>query len=182
MADPVKSPFVGKEKTAAGEEKTEHQKVQFRSELPESMRRLIGKIQENYHFFAGMEDWEIAQFLKLCRRDTHEKEHRIFGKGETGECFYLIVSGEIIIRLDDTELARLGPGEIFGEMAMLDDIKRTATAVAGETSTLFTIDRTVLTNKMPALALKVITGIAKQLSERLQEADKKLRELEPKKG
>ena len=111
------------------------------------MRQLIGKLQENYHFFAGMKDWELAQFLKLCRRDTHEKEHRIFSKGEPGECFYLIVSGEIVIRLDDIELAHLGPGEIIGEMAMLDDIKWTATAVAGETSTFFTIDRTVRRTK-----------------------------------
>ena len=56
------------------------------------------------------------------------KDDSIFKEGQSGDCAYLIESGQVELyvtsRDESTPLALLGPGEIFGEMSMLDGSRR----------------------------------------------------------
>ena len=64
----------------------------------------------------------------------------IIRQGESGERFYVVRSGRVEVERDGQVLAQLGPGEAFGEIALLLDLPRTATVTAIEPATLLALD------------------------------------------
>ncbi|MDP6364990.1 MAG: cyclic nucleotide-binding domain-containing protein [Nitrospinota bacterium] len=90
-----------------------------------------------------------------------------FSKKGPGDKFYLIVSGSVLIFPGNAEI-RLEPGNVFGEMAILDRSERTATAMAASDATLLSLHQKVFSTEMLALRSKIAIGIAKQLSEKLR--------------
>jgi CRP-like cAMP-binding protein len=62
-------------------------------------------------------------------------------EGDPGHCFYMVESGELVVMGQGRELNRLGPGDGFGEIALLHDIPRTATVTASSDVVLFVLDR-----------------------------------------
>ena len=150
----------------------------FERIIPPDLLVLIKKLQNNYPFFSEMEDKEVGQFLKLCQRETFEEGEKIFRENEPGGEFYLIVSGVVIIQVGGKEIARIRQGRIFGEMALLESEKRTATAIAASPSLLFSVSREFLHSKMPVLANKVLLNIARQLSGKLRNANKTIQKFQ----
>jgi CRP-like cAMP-binding protein len=91
----------------------------------------------------------------------------VFRQGETGDAFFMVVQGSVRILRGSHELAVLGPREGFGEMAILDQETRSATAVAAEPTTLLKIDRDSfdrLIEQNPSVA----RGIYRMLTRRLR--------------
>ncbi len=84
---------------------------------------------------------QVRIFAELSRREAEQvarlfKERR-FAAGETvaregsgGAAFYLIESGEAIVSRGGDERAKLGPGDCFGEIALIDEGARSATITA----------------------------------------------------
>jgi len=140
-------------------------------ELTDVQRHLVQKLQMNYHFFSEMTGEEIAAFLRLCKQVAFEKGQSIFRQGESAKDFYLVISGEVSITIQDREVARLGPGHVFGEMSLLERIPRTASAAAAEPVRLFAISASVMSEKTPNLAYKVLLGVAQEMSEKLRESN-----------
>jgi len=92
---------------------------------------------------------------------------KVFQQGDIGDAFYMVVQGSVRILRGTHELAVLGPREGFGEMAILDQETRSATAVAAEPATLLKIDRDSfdrLIEQNPSLA----RGIYRMLTRRLR--------------
>ena len=65
----------------------------------------------------------------------------VFSQGDAGEDFYLVDSGRVSVAVDGLAVAGLGPGEGFGEIALLRAVPRTATVTALTNVTLQAIDR-----------------------------------------
>ncbi len=80
----------------------------------------------------------------------------VVSQGETGHRFYVIAEGRAAVEADEAELRELGPGDFFGEIALLRDVPRTATVRALEPLRLYTVERdeflAAVTGHAPTLA------------------------------
>jgi CRP/FNR family transcriptional regulator, cyclic AMP receptor protein len=109
----------------------------------------------------------IADEVKVSPGET------LCHEGQTAfECF-VIASGEVEVRVHDQPVAVLGPGQVVGEMALLDGGPRTASVIALTDVQAFAIDRRRLDGLLedaPAIARAML----KQLSGRLRRLDDEL--------
>ncbi len=75
---------------------------------------------------------ELATALATRMRTVHvQADEEVFAEGAPGDCVFVVEAGEVLVRRGATLLARLGPGELLGEMSLLDRGARGAAAVAG---------------------------------------------------
>lgn len=81
-----------------------------------------------------------ALALRLEPRRAHAGEV-VFAQGDAGDEFYLVESGRLGVAVDGKVVAELGPGESFGEIALLRDVPRTATVTALTDVALYALDR-----------------------------------------
>jgi len=131
----------------------------------------------------AVEDLQVvAQALDT---EFYVKGDRIFDINEQGDRMYMIHTGKIGISTNTNPeikdfVATLGPGEFFGEMNLLDDLPRSATAYVLEDAELFSIERGKLRNLVvnyPELSF----GMLKSLSMRLRKTNELLNEARNKK-
>ena len=98
----------------------------------------------------------------------------IFEEGSEGDEMFGIVEGEVEVRLPNGVVRKLGVDETFGEMALIDDRTRSATAVAVVDSKLAVIDKRTflfLVTETPMFALQVMSSIADRLRSQTPTAD-----------
>ena len=81
----------------------------------------------------------IADVAQLLRPRDYPAGAVIVRRGERGDCMYFVASGEVAIRVSP-ESIRLGPGDFFGELALLTGDPRNATVVALRQCTLLRLD------------------------------------------
>jgi CRP-like cAMP-binding protein len=96
----------------------------------------------------------------------------IFREGEPGDRMYVVIEGEVELSVKGKHIATVGKGGIFGEMALIDDKPRSATARVKSDCELTTIDEAKffeLIHQKPSFALEVM----KVLVERLRLMDTK---------
>ena len=124
--------------------------------------------------FSALTDEELAPLAGRCRRRLFPARERLFHEGDVGQTLYIIVSGHVTIERVTLEgmvvhLARRGSGEHFGEMALLDDLPRSADAITDTACDLLMLDRRDL---MLFLELhpRASWEILRSLSARLREA------------
>src|ERR1041384_6102863 len=89
----------------------------------------------------------FASLARLTTRRRYPKDSVVFFENEEGDSFFMILEGRIKVTIlgDDGReiiLSVLGPGDFFGEMALLDNEPRSATAIAIEESELLILQRT----------------------------------------
>jgi len=123
----------------------------------------------------------LAQTVEEVRYGAGEV---VFKEGETGDCLFLVVSGDIIIRkfIDRSKgthkiISYLGSGDCFGEMALLDKGSRSATAQAKDTCVLLRLKRDHLfdlLSKNPAAAITPCLALLGILSSRLRQTTREL--------
>ncbi|MBM3696723.1 MAG: cyclic nucleotide-binding domain-containing protein [Actinobacteria bacterium] len=127
--------------------------------------------------FGGFSDRQIADVLATAKRRDFAAGEQIIRQGdEGGRGFYLVIEGATEARAGDTVLARFGPGDYFGEMALLlPDTPRTADVVAVEDASCLVItqwDLRALLSAHPEAGLAMMAELAR----RLAETDRTLRE------
>jgi len=109
---------------------------------------------------------------RLLRRRLIPSGHVLFKEGDPGNLAYLIEQGRISVLKagcggDTIHVAQLGPGEIVGEMALIDGHPRCASAIATEATTLSAISKADL-EKLMADSAPGLVGILKTLIARLR--------------
>ncbi|PYJ22885.1 MAG: hypothetical protein DME92_02500, partial [Verrucomicrobia bacterium] len=100
------------------------------------------------------------------RRVTPRPRRSLFREGEKGEKMYVLLEGEMEILLGDFVLETVGQGALIGEMALIDESPRTASAVAKTSCRLAEIDRRrfhFLVQQTPHFATHVMKTLADRL-------------------
>lgn len=90
----------------------------------------------------------------------------IFAKGDAGDRMYVITAGFVAIQDEDGLIETLGPGELFGELALIDAAPRSASAVAASDCKLAPIDRSrflFLVQQTPYFAVQVMQTMAERM-------------------
>jgi CRP/FNR family cyclic AMP-dependent transcriptional regulator len=80
--------------------------------------------------FAGLDDGEVQQVALLFKERHFAAGETVVKEGADGAAFFLISSGEATVSVAGSERARLGPGDHFGEISLIDEQVRSATIVA----------------------------------------------------
>ena len=90
----------------------------------------------------------------------------IVRQGQVGTGFYLVVDGRVRVERGGEALNRLGPGEIFGELSLLDQMPRMAHVMAEEPTVclgLASWDFTRLLERNPKITLSILREVARRL-------------------
>ena len=90
----------------------------------------------------------------------------LFKEGDFGNCMYLVKSGQIDVKVGERLLGTFGPGEILGEMALIDQARRSANAVASANSEIISINEGRfhrLIEQHPGFALELLRTICRRL-------------------
>ena len=100
-----------------------------------------------WQLLAGIPPEDVRAVLSLARRSTYRRGEVVFHHHDPADAVHLIAKGRFDIRItaphgDVVSLAIRGPGDTFGEIAVMDGLPRTANAVALDDSTLIVIQRT----------------------------------------
>ena len=89
--------------------------------------------------FQGLPDSEVRSLEKQMKTVKHPAGHEIIVRGEGGVGFMVILDGTVSVKTVQGVTRKLGPGDSFGEMALLDHEGRSATITADNEVTLATI-------------------------------------------
>jgi CRP/FNR family transcriptional regulator, cyclic AMP receptor protein len=85
------------------------------------------------------------RYVELLRRsgdpETFQTGERIFGEGDLADRMYLVDSGDVSLKVGDHVVETVGPGGLFGEMAIIDREPCSASAIAECECALVTIDK-----------------------------------------
>jgi len=96
--------------------------------------------------FAGLDNAELAALAQDLWQRRFMPGEAIFQQGDSGQMLYLIESGQVRIYVQDeegqeTSVNLCGPGEMFGELALIDEMPRSASVVAMEPTVVYIISR-----------------------------------------
>jgi CRP/FNR family transcriptional regulator len=89
--------------------------------------------------FQGLSDSELRSIEKQMKIVNHPAGHEIVVRGDGGVGFMVITQGTVTVKTVQGKARKLGPGDSFGEMALLDHAGRSATVTADTDVTLATI-------------------------------------------
>jgi CRP-like cAMP-binding protein len=138
------------------------------------MARKDTKLQHlaNVRLFAACNNKELSVIGRASDEITVPAGKELVTEGTTGHEFFLILEGTAAVKRGGRKVATLGPGQYFGEMALLDRGPRTASVVADTDMTVLVIGQrefSAVLEEVPSLAHKLLTIMAG----RLREADEK---------
>ena len=137
------------------------------------------KALESVPIFDDLSDKELSEVARLTHERTYKKDEHIFKQHAPAEGMYVILDGavEIIDPDSGTVFASLETGDFFGELALLDEEPRSASAHATQPSRLigfFRTDLLTLMKRYPELGNKIMLNLARVLGERLRKTNEEL--------
>lgn len=131
--------------------------------------------------FAHCTERELRTVAQATRPRHFPKGSTIFEQGQPGTELFLVISGQVAIVKNGRTIVTLGPGSNFGEMSMLDEPLRSASARSSEDSEVMVIPRDAFFAMLkgnPMLAVKILWNMLLRLSARLRATSARLAELE----
>lgn len=137
---------------------------------------MVAEASGQVNVLEGLSEEELAGLEQACQRLSFEAGEAVFREGDPGEDLYIVRTGRVRIAKAislavDRTLLLLGPGGVFGELAMVGEGARSASATALERTDVLALSRDgfdLLTEKQPALGLKVMGRFAGMLADRLR--------------
>ncbi|MGH9457257.1 MAG: Crp/Fnr family transcriptional regulator [Thermoanaerobaculia bacterium] len=136
---------------------------------------------KRFDLFSELDQRELEAVAAVARPRRFDRDEVVFHADEQGDVFCLIVAGRVKITMISPEgreiiLTTLGPGDFFGEMALLDEEPRSATVIATEPLEVLTIWRKDLLQIMQS-DFSIARKIMAELSKRLRRASRRIESL-----
>lgn len=133
-------------------------------------------------FFEGLTPEAMSMIAQATKEEAYPYGTRIFQYGDPGDKLYIILEGKVRISrevsgMGEEALAVLGAGEVFGEMSLLDESPRSASALAHEKCRLLVITKDAFDDLLffhKDLAYEVLWSCVRMLASRLRETNDKL--------
>ena len=128
---------------------------------------------ESNKVFKDLPASELAALSQVAQEKNYAAHQSIFREGDPGDGMYIVKTGLVHISAtvssgDLRVLSKLGPGELFGEMAVIDHDPRSATATAAEATTVYFVARNDLL-EMLARTPRLSMGLVREISGRLRD-------------
>ncbi|HLV81490.1 MAG TPA: Crp/Fnr family transcriptional regulator [Chthonomonadaceae bacterium] len=125
-------------------------------------------------FFAELDEALLQQLAGHTRRRKYPAKEPLFRQGDPGYTLYIVLSGRVQIETmtasgETVHIANRGPGEHFGELALIDGKPRMADAVTASPCELLMLDRTEFIRCVEA-SPRIALGVMASLAERLRQA------------
>ena len=116
--------------------------------------------------FGGVAQDDLAAIGERAIEVEFPVDHVIARQGEIGTGLFIVIDGAVRVVRDGEELARLGPGDFFGEMSVIDGLPRVAQVVATEPTRCLALaswefERIVLDH--PTIGLAILRGLSARL-------------------
>ncbi|MDO9413120.1 MAG: SulP family inorganic anion transporter [Pseudolabrys sp.] len=129
---------------------------------------------------------EIDIVRNHTRRETYTHGHVIFREGDPGKELFIVTKGRVSAYLrqtggGDIRLVTFAPGTVFGELAILDAGPRSASVIADDDVVCYVLSEqefAALSAAAPAVAIKLLAGLGRELSGRLRRANRTIHQLE----
>ena len=136
------------------------------------------KFLRNIPLFAGLNDDRLRELAKIFVRSKFPRNTILFSKGDESDSLYLMIKGSVQAVVNDDKghemvLNSFGPGEFFGEFALLDGQPRSATVITGEPTELIVIRRDDF-RRMVLSEPDVVLNLLKVLLRKLRLATEKI--------
>ena len=146
--------------------------------LSSSRRAFFRKVD----VFSGLEGRSLDSVLAVLREQTFPKGALVFSEGELGRSMFVLEDGEVEVRRSNSAglpvpIVRLGPGECFGEMALVELQPRSATVLVMKKArvwSLTNLDLWKLFREDNYAYVIVLQNICRLLSRRLRKADSRI--------
>jgi CRP-like cAMP-binding protein len=124
----------------------------------------------NVPLFSALSKRDLQRVAKASDEVSIDAGRVLVEQGRTGHEFFLILDGEAVIRRNNRKIATLGPGQYFGELAILDRGPRSASVIANTDMRVLVLGQREFVgvlDSIPGMASKLLTTMA----QRLREAD-----------
>jgi CRP-like cAMP-binding protein len=118
--------------------------------------------------FANCSKRELARLLSRVRTETVDAGHTLFVEGAPSSNLYVILTGSAVVRKNGRRVARVGPGDVVGELSVILGGPRTATVEADTPIEWLVLDRDSLReaiDEVPGLGWNVLQSVAARLDE-----------------
>src|SRR5437867_8646599 len=116
--------------------------------------------------FEGLSKKDLSQIARAAKQVTHRQGSTLAKEGQSGVGFFLILDGTAGVMVGNRARTKLGPGDFFGEISLLDGGPRTATVTAETEVTTLGLtpwDFKRLVESSPAIASKMLKVMAQRL-------------------
>jgi CRP-like cAMP-binding protein len=141
--------------------------------LPASMREdflAASRAAKNPLQFLTANDWLLI--IDKAIQVNFEKDDRLIREGRELKTLYLLIKGTVTVSIWGKPLAHIGPGEVCGEMAFLENSLASATVIADNEVETYAVEWTTLVDLFqlfPHLASRFYQSLAVNLSRRLRQ-------------
>ncbi|HTL38037.1 MAG TPA: cyclic nucleotide-binding domain-containing protein [Kofleriaceae bacterium] len=140
------------------------------------------EILSQIDLFSGLPTGHLRRVVDIGLEEQYRSSATIFSEGEPGDKFYMVLEGAVRISrivpgMGEEALAVLRPGNYFGEMSLIDDAPRSATAMCHEKCRLFVVNRRDLEDLLFVdrdLAYELLWNWVRTLSRRLRATNDKM--------
>ena len=131
--------------------------------------------------FAKLTDKEIKELVKAMKKIELEPGETLFNEGDFGSCAFIVADGELSLERWGHSIKRFGKGDLFGEIALVDDRPRTGTVKALTRAALLCMEGRDIENEkvLPAeIGRKIFQGFSRLLASYMREGADLFREME----